>query len=57
MLLLEQNTIRKGQVDKAIFQLEFKDGNSDDKEECEVEAIWNNIVYAKKSEGHLPGLY
>ena len=56
MLLLEQDTTRKGQVDKEIRQMEFDIGN--EKEEYELEAIWDSVVYAKESElGHLLGLY
>ncbi len=35
--------------------LEFE--NDGDGEEYEVEAICNSAVYARESEGHLPGLY
>ncbi len=53
--LLEQDTTRKGRVDETISRLEFEtDGKG---EEYEVEAICNNAVYAKESEGHLPGFY
>ena len=54
MLLLEQDTTRKGQVDKTIH-LEFEAG---DNEEYEVEKIQNSAVYTMESEtDHLPGLY
>ncbi len=56
MSLLEQDTTKKGQLDQATSQLEFE-GNSGDGEEYEVEAICNSAVYARESEGHLPGLY
>ncbi len=49
--LLEQNTTRKGRVETAI---ELDEGDS---EEYEVEAICDSAVYARESEGHLPGLY
>ena len=51
--LLEQDTTRKGRVHEAE---ELNVG--DDSGEYEVEAIWDNAVYARESEsGHLPGLY
>ena len=54
--LLEQDTTRKGRVDKEVKQMEFNAGN--DGEEYKVEAIWDSMVYARESEsGHLPGLY
>ena len=55
--ILEQNTTRKGWVDKEARQMEF---NTSDNEsgEYEVEAIRNSAVYARESEsGHLPDLY
>ena len=53
--LLEQDTTRKGRVDKEVRQIEFDAG---DNEEYKVEAIWDSAVYARESEsGHLPGLY
>ena len=56
MSLLEQDTIRKSLVDKKIRQMEFDTG--DNSGEYEIEVIWNNAVYTKKSKsGHLPGLY
>ena len=54
--LLENNTTKKGQVDKTTSQLEFK-GNIGDGEDYEVEAIRDNAVYARESEGYLSGLY
>ena len=51
VLLLEQDTIKKGQVETAI---ELDKGNS---KKYEVEIICNSAVYARKLEGHLPGLY
>ena len=54
--LLEQNTTKKGQVDKKTLQLEFK--NDGEGKEYEVEPIRNSAVYAKESEsGQLLGLY
>ena len=55
VLLLEEDTTRKRQVDETMSQLEFQD---DGDEKYEVEAIYDSTVYAKESEsGHLPGLY
>ncbi len=56
MSLLDQDTTRKGRVDEVTSQLEFE-GDGSDGEEYKVEAIRDSAVYAKKSEGHLPGLY
>ena len=53
--LLEQDTTRKGRMDKEVRKIEFDVG---DNEEYKVEAIWDSAVYARESEsGHLPGLY
>ena len=52
--LLEQDTTKKGQVRKELPELDA--GNKGSKE-YEVEAIRDSAVYAKESEGHLPGLY
>ena len=54
MLLLEQNTTRKGRIDEKVTKLEFEAGNS---KEYKVEAIWDNAIYANKAKGHLLGLY
>ncbi len=54
--LLEQDTTRKGRVDEATSQLEFE-GDGGNGEEYEVEAIREGAVYARESEGQLPGLY
>ncbi len=53
--LLEQDTTRKGRVDETMSMLEFE--SDGDGEEYEVEAICDSAVYARESEGHLPGLY
>ena len=54
MSLLEQSITRKGRVDENMT--EFEAGSN--KEEYEVEEIWDSAVYAKESAaGHLPGLY
>ena len=55
VLLLEQDTIRKGQVSKEVQELDA--GNKDSKE-YEVETIWDSVIYTNKLEsGHLLGLY
>ena len=57
MLLLEQDTTRKGQIDEEVRQIEFDVGNNDSGE-YKMEAIRDSTVYAKESEsGHPPGLY
>lgn len=53
MLLLRQDTTRDGRVDK-IYQLTLDKNNN---KEYKVNKIWDNKVYAKEPEGHLPGLY
>lgn len=55
MLLLKQDITKKKQVDELISQLEF-DSNGNNKE-YKVEAIWDNAIYTKESEGHLLKLY
>ncbi len=55
MSLMEQDTTRKGRVDETTSRLEFE--NEGDREEYEVEAIRDSAVYARESEGYLPGLY
>ena len=54
VLLLEQDTIKKGQINEFVEVLEFDKG---DNKEYEVEAIRDNIVYAKEIDGHLSKLY
>ena len=55
MLLLEQDTTRKEQVNQPMKELELEGGNS---KEYEIEAICDSTVYASKLElGQLPGLY
>ena len=55
--LLEQDTIRKGQVDKKVREIEF-DASDNDSEEYEVEVICDSTVYTKKLEsGYLPSLH
>ena len=55
MSLLEQDTTIKAQVDEKVKQIEFDTSNNS--KEDKVEAIWDSMVYAKESKGHLPGLY
>ena len=53
MSLLEQNTIKKEQIEKV---LELDAGNNSEK--YDMEAIWDSTIYANESEsGYLPGLY
>ena len=52
--MLEHDIIKKRRVDKKITELEFEAGDS---KEYEVEAVWDNVVYANKAKGHPPGLY
>ena len=56
MSLLEQDTTRKEQMNELFPEpeLEFHAG---DNKKYKVEAIIDSIVYAKKTKGHLPGLY
>ena len=55
VLLLEQDTTRKGLMSKKILEL---DAGNKDSEEYKVEAICESAVNANKSEsGHLLGLY
>ena len=55
--LLEQDITKKGRVDEEVRQIEF-DASDNKSREYKVEAIWDSVVYARKSEsGHLSGLY
>ena len=55
ILLLEQDTTKKGLVSKEIPELDA--GNKDSKE-YKVEIIWDSAVYANKLKlGHLLNLY
>ena len=57
MSLLEQDTTRKGRVNKEVRQIKFDAGN-DDRGDQKVEAIWDSAVYARESEsGYLTGFY
>ena len=55
MLLLEQDTTRRGRVDKMSY-IKLDESNS---KEYEIEAICNNNAYAKELDSghHLPGLH
>ena len=57
MSLLEQDTTKKGQIDKKTAkQLEFEAGGNN--KEYKLEDICNSTVYARESEaGHLLGFY
>ena len=44
MLLLEQNTTKKGRMDKKVIDLKLEAGN---RKQYEVERIWDNVVYIK----------
>ena len=54
MLLLEQDTTKKEQINEFAKVPKFEAGNN---KEYNVEAIQDNAVYAKEVDGHLPGLY
>lgn len=54
MLLLEQNSIRNGQINKFLPVLKFGAGNN---KEYEIKAIQNSAVYIKKEDKYLPRLY
>ena len=51
---LKKNITRKKRVVEKVTKLEF---NANISEEYEVKAIWDNAIYARKLEGHLPKLY
>lgn len=52
--MLELDNIRKKWVDKNPTQQKF---DADNKKEFKIEEIWDNVIYAKESKGHLLGLY
>ena len=57
VLLLEQDTTKKGQIDKEVRQMEFDTGDNKSGK-YEVEASWDSTVYVKESESdHLPAFY
>ena len=54
MILLEQDTTRKGRVSEKVPELDTSNKNS---EKYKVEIIWESAIYANVFEsGHLPGL-
>ena len=59
VLLLKYNITRKGQVDKKVRQMKFDNNNDNgnNSRKYKVEEIWDSVVYARKSKGHLSGLY
>ena len=55
MLLLEQDTTKKGWIDENATELDIGDDNGG---EYNVEAIWDSAIYARKSElDYLPGFF
>ena len=54
MSLLEQYITRRERIDKIVTELQFDTGNT---KKNKVEAIRESAIYAKESEGYLPGLY
>ena len=56
VLLLEQDTIKKGRMNK-LFSKPKPKFDADNNKEYKVEAIIDIAVYAKEAEGHLPSLY
>lgn len=53
--LLEQDITKKRQVNKVSLQLKF-DSNSDGKK-YKIKAIWDSVIYIRKSEGYLLEFY
>ena len=53
MLLLKQNTTKKGWIDKNKTKLDI----SKNSKKYKVETIYNSTVYTRKSANHLPKLY
>ena len=53
MLQLEQDTTRKGRVDKNATELDAGEVSG----KYKMDAICDNAVYARESVGHLLGLY
>ncbi len=56
MSLLEQDTTRKGRVDKALPEPE-KEFEAGDNKEYEVEAIIDSAVYGQQANNQMPDLY
>ena len=54
MSLLQQDIIRKEQVDKNVMELEFDVSNN---EKYKVKTIWKGAVYTKESKDYLPSFY
>ncbi len=54
--LLEQNTTRKGRVDKALPEPE-KEFEVGENKEYEVEGIIDSAVYGQQANDQMPGLY
>ncbi len=58
VLLLEQDTTRKGRVDKALPEPEKKfEFEVGDNKEYEIEAIIDSAVYGQQANDQIPGLY
>ena len=55
MSLLEQNTTKKGRVDKN--DASELDAGDNESEKYKVKAIWDSVVYARKSTSYLPRLH
>ncbi len=55
MSLLEQNITKKRQIDETTSRLKFE--SDGDGKEYKVEAICDNAVYARESDGHLLSVY
>ena len=56
MSLLEQNTTKKGRVDKTLPEPE-KEFEAGDNKKYKVEAIINSAVYGQQADNQMPGLY
>lgn len=54
MLLLEENIIKRGQIEETIARLEFGSSNG---KHYEIETIYDSTVYARELEDHLAGLH
>ena len=52
--LLEQETTRKGQINKDVIEL---DAGNNENRKYKVKAICDSAVYARESKGYLPELY
>lgn len=57
VLLLEQNTIRKGRMNTKVENTTKFDLSGNNNGEYKVERIWKSTIYAKEFNGHLLGLY